>query len=284
MCSQKSSIWRISKVVSNDNKLNTIYDRVYEKLKKLNRESNDDIFTLEKGRLYRIISEILEESAFEDPQEKTSKICNAVNIEKTNSPSDDSRVVQDLSKIFTERQITPKIRQGIKNIITRFNQNPEDSMKWFVVAACMLVGVYACLQYLEGRKNQAQNRQSSSSIPASLCLVVQASEVSSLNITLGSSIDGRDLKSLFEYASYFLCERKSEAEKIEEGLVFSDEEIPRDSPKEVYVRIAISDGKPMINKTIRYEIKENIEDSQQYKVEKLKCLWSLSGLESFTRI
>lgn len=294
----------ISKLVSNDNNLSKIYNQVYEELK----TRSDYVLKSERGRLYSIISEILEESNPGSRQEITNIICNEVKIKNTNVLDDDFKVVRELlSEVFTERQFTSKIfPQQVKNLANQvivglnqhLNTNEEDSMKWLVVAACMLVGVYPCLQYLKrhlkglkkdkvtsGQANLQRpplEKQPARPIPAGLCLVVPASEIRSIQV--GSSIDGGRLAELINSASYFLCKLKTEAEKLEVGLDLTDDPIPVDSPKEVYARITIPDGKAMIISKTRYEIKENIKDDGQYKVESLNCLKNLSGLGSFTRI
>ena len=287
--------------MSNDNNLSKIYNQVYEELK----TRSDYVLKSERGRLYCIISEILRESTPGSRQEITNIICNEVKIKNTNFLDDDFKIVRELlSEVFTERQFTSKIsqignwaNQVIEGLNQHLNPNEEDSMKLLVVAACMLVGVYACLKYLEDRKkykdtsskpnsqrqpSNASEKKPAPPIPAGLCLVVPASEVSS--IRAGSSIDGRRLEALINSASYFLCESPKQSEKIEERLDLTSDPIPVDSPKEVYARIAIPDGRAMITSKTRYEIKENIKDSEQYKVDKLNCLQNLSGLESFTRV
>ena len=289
--------------MSNDNNLSKIHNQVYEELK----TRSDYVFKRKRGRLYYIISVILEESTPGSRQEITNIICNEVKIKNTNFLDDDFKIVRELlSEVFTERQFTFKIAlQKVKDLANQviegpnqhLNPNEEDSMKWLVVAACMLVGVYACLKYLEDRKkykdtsskpnsqrqpSNASEKKPAPPIPAGLCLVVPASEVSS--IRAGSSIDGRRLEALINSASYFLCESPKQSEKIEERLDLTSDPIPVDSPKEVYARIAIPDGRAMITSKTRYEIKENIKDSEQYKVDKLNCLQNLSGLESFTRV
>ena len=287
--------------MSNDNNLSKIHNQVYEELK----TRSDYVLKSERGRLYCIISEILRESTPGSRQEITNIICNEVKIKNTNFLDDDFKIVRELlSEVFTERQFTSKIsqignwaNQVIEGLNQHLNTNEEDSMKLLVVAACMLVGVYACLKYLEDRKkykdtsskpnsqrqpSNASEKKPAPPIPAGLCLVVPASEVSS--IRAGSSIDGRRLEALINSASYFLCESPKQSEKIEERLDLTSDPIPVDSPKEVYARIAIPDGRAMITSKTRYEIKENIKDSEQYKVDKLNCLQNLSGLESFTRV
>lgn len=282
--------------MSNGNNLNTIYDQVYEKLK----VRYNNLFKDERGKFYNIIREILGES---DPK-VTQIICDAVNIKSKSYPRDDFKIVEELlSEVFTERQVTSNIVPQLKKLTNQVivglnNSNAEDSMKWLVVAACMLVGVYACLQYLEGRKKQDQRRRSqpqpstppetkptSMPIPAGLCLVVPASSISSFQT--GECLDGQSLTRLINSASYFLCKRLTEAKNLERSLEVTTEaikDIPVDSPREVYVRVKIDNGKEMIDKTTRYEIKENIQDSEQYEIETIECLRTLSGLESFIRI
>jgi hypothetical protein len=287
--------------VSNNKKLGMIYEQVYQKLK----ARSNNVLTLERGRLYGIISEILGESNFESRKERTKAICNELNINSNSFLNDDFQIVEQLlSEVFTERQVSFKIvPRSVKNfasqVIVGFNNHvssnsEEDSMKWLVVAACMLVGVYACLQYLR-RTEQEQGRRSSAPpqpstpevktppIPAELCLVVPASEVSDL--IHSPDLKGDRLKELVNSASYFLCSSsKEKIENIEKNLDSTNEIIPVDSLKDVYIRISIEDGREMIDKTIRYEIKTNLKDSQTYQIKKLNCLRTLSGLESFIRI
>lgn len=277
-----------------------IYEKVYENLK----TRSNYVLKNERGRLYCIISEILGESHSPSRQEITRKICNGLNINDNSFLSDDFQIVEQLlSEVFTERQVPFKIvPRPVKNfasqVIVGFNNHissnsEEDSMKWLVVTACMLVGVYACLQYLtqkkpeQGRRSSAPPQPSTPEvktppIPAELCLVVPASEVSDLSP--GSLLKGDRLKKLVNSASYFLCSSKKKIESIEGSLDLTNEIIPVDSLKDIYIRILVEDGREMIDKTIRYEIKTNLKDSQTYPIKKLNCLRTLSSLESFIRI
>ena len=264
-----------------DNNLGEIYDKVYKNLKK----SSNHVLTIEEGRLYFIISEILQES------ESCEKFCSELKIEPSNSLEEDRQFVEEkLSEVFTKCPFPDKMANKIvkmarvvsKPILNR-NQNEGDSMKWLVVAACVLVGVYACWKYLEKQKYpqpqtsaSPENRQPS---PAELCLVVPALKVSSFQV--GSEIDGNTLKELVSSASYFLCKSVTDALEIEKRLPLTDDVIPTDSPRGVYVGITIEGGEEMIDNKTRYEIKENLKDSQIYRVNKLNYLKSLSGLESF---
>lgn len=261
----------VSKLVSNVNSLSGIYEEVYEKLKK----ERQDIFELKTGRLYSIISEILEESNLGSLQTKTEKICTELKIKASHSSIEDDKVIKELSKILLKCKISS-------------HQDSENYMELLIFTACILVGVVACLQYIRHRKKQnhaGETCQSSfvpvaePSVVAELCLVVPASEVSSLSV--GSSIYGNRLKELVTSASYFLCEVVREAFDIEQSLPLTKDPIPTDSPKAVYIRVTIENGQKMIDKTTRYEIKENIEDTKQYQIQKINCLQSLSGLEIF---
>jgi len=282
--------------VSNNESLGIIYEQVYNKLKK-----NPNVLGVKRGKLYAIICEILGESDLQSRQQITQKICNEVKVSPNNRLDDDLKVIEELlSEVFIERSIPEIISTGVaivKNFTNpstvSFNQN-EDNMKLLVIVACILVGVYFCIQYLDSntQKKNVSTRSPNSSektpptpptlpIPAKLCLIVPASSVSTFQID--SYLDGKSLKMLINSASYFLSKSPKQVENIETKLDFSTESIPQDSPKEVYIRVEIKNGREMLDKETRYEIKENVQDSEQYKIEDIRCLWTLSGLESFIR-
>ena len=282
--------------MSNNESLGIIYEQVYNKLKK-----NPNVLGVKRGKLYAIICEILGESDLQSRQQITQKICNEVKVSPNNRLDDDLKVIEELlSEVFIERPITRIISTGVaivRNFINpstvSFNQN-EDNMKLLVIVACILVGVYFCIQYLDSntQKKNVSTRSPNSSektpptpptppIPAKLCLIVPASSVSTFQID--SYLDGKSLKMLINSASYFLSKSPEQVENIETKLDFSTESIPQDSPKEVYIRVEIKNGREMLDKETRYEIKENVQDSEQYKIEDIRCLWTLSGLESFIR-
>ena len=254
-------------------RLREIYEEVHRNLKK----HCQNILTLKKGRLYNIISEILGES--DCPQEKTKEICNLVGIQAYNSSSEDDEFIRKLTRIFkVQYNKAPS------------NQNSENDMESLLVfTACILVGVLACRQYIERKKENSARQIPQQVSPAhqnecysaELCLVVPASEVSGLKSL--QLLDGRRLKELVDLASYFLCTTKEKALAIEEGLPLTDEDIPPDSPRGVYVRVAIKSDNNIIDKTTQFEIKENIGDSKKYSINKVNWLRGLSGLESFIR-
>jgi len=259
--------------VSNNKSLKTIYQEVYDELEKSCQDVLDP--RRERARLSAIVFAILGKSTLQiDVQE----IFNAVGIKDSDFSDDDDKIVEELSQIF-KSQVSPK-------------RNPRAYMEFLVFTACALVGVSACLKYLKSKKEPDKMGQSISDLhplasetkfsPAELCLVVPASEVSSFSH--GSCLNGMQLKKLVNSASYFLCTTSREILKIEKDLPLTDEAIPVDSPRGVYVRFTVESGNNMIDKTTRYEIKENIKDSEKYQIIKLKWLGGFSGLESFIRI
>ena len=276
----------------NKRDLHRINEQVYKKLK--TNTNSDYVFKRKNGILYFLIREISKES---DPNFDIEEICRTLDITQSNSQDKDFRIVKDLfsNQLFTEDQISSKISLASME----FKQNKEEFMEWLVATVCILVGIFTCLQYLKGPKKQDQIKgtyqeiqrsapsEAKSHEPAerkvvSLCLVVPAFEVGSHQI--GSKIYGNRLKELVTSSSYFLCKPVREVLEIQQNLPLTDDPIPTDSPRGVYVQIDIEDGQEMIDKGTRYEIKENINDSQEYIIIQIKCLRSLSGLEPFTRI
>ncbi|NEP57762.1 MAG: hypothetical protein F6K31_12190 [Symploca sp. SIO2G7] len=282
--------------------LKRIHEQVFEEVMK-----NPQIQGLERGLLYKIIQIILREEESQ-AQEKTQEICKPLGIEPNSRRDDDYTVIADLIDVlFIDRQalaeLIPLPRElginfSISNISIKVNQqfkhNEEKKMRWFIVAAATLVGVYYCIKYLKNtqqqkarktQSNQEKNLPSSlpPPIPAALCLVVPAKIASSFKI--GSSLSANDVVHLIDNASYFLCTLFKKANSNEELLAKTNESILPDSQQEVYIRIDVNDGgRDIIDQTIPYILKRNLPTSAQFTVKELACLRNLSGLERFNRI
>ncbi|NET39983.1 MAG: M48 family metallopeptidase [Cyanothece sp. SIO1E1] len=96
-------------------------------------------------------------------------------------------------------------------------------------------------------------------------------------------ISAFQLKELVDEAFYFLCVGPSETESVEYDLDVIEGHLD-DSQKEAYIKIHISDGRSIIGKTIRFELKNNLQDSAKYEVEEKACLRSRKGLKRFNRV
>ena len=165
-------------------------------------------------------------------------------------------------------------------------------MEWiFVAASFTFVGLF---YYKQTRDKKEQEKIKPTiaptqeqpiyqrPIPAGLCLIVPASIVS--NFLNSSNLKVEDVKYLIDNASYFICTTVKVAESNDEYLKTTDETIPPDSRRDVYIRITINDGHNMIAQTMRYYLKNNLPIQAYCKVEKIACLKNPSGLEKFNRI
>jgi hypothetical protein len=117
---------------------------------------------------------------------------------------------------------------------------------------------------------------------AALCLIVPASEVSDLiNRT---EIHAYRINQLIDAASYFLCTHLRNAESTQMFLNLTNEDIPTDSRRDVYIRIDIDNGLKIIDKEVRYILQRDLPANSLGIIEKLACLKNLSGLEAFNRV
>ena len=278
--------------------LKDIYNEVYYKVIR----EDKDILDKKKGVLYSTISLLFDEYYLKDPQDKTAWLCKQLKIQN-NSP-----IKKDLELAITiltslEQSLIPMdmpIPKSIpekglevKNRLAQSILNDNNILLVIVICACVLVGAYVCLKYLN-RKNSKSARMKgqkasspdlniyqpviSSLQPAVLCLIVPGNVAS----VLPPKININQLKDLIDSASYFLCVKKDE--KVEDRLNLTNEPIPTKSQKEVFVKVELSNGMDLIGKTTRYEIKSNLNESIVCEIQTVKCLKNLSGLESFIRI
>lgn len=267
---------------SNSLKLIQIYNKVYEKF----RANHSDIpSSTNTGILYTAISDLI-------PRKK-NKILREFSISENNRIEYDYERSADLvAGIFSKNGAEEIARKVIVGLIKNTTREDEERMKWIIIAACILVGVSACLAYLNGRKetkNSTSKKQnpdpieprSSPPVPAVLYLVVPASIASQFSSQ--QSVNIYEVKELIDTASYFLCKRDSSNNQNPLNLAL-DKPIDPNSQRDVCVEIEILDGKSIIGKTTRFEIKENLVDGAVYTISSIACLQNLYGLEDFNRV
>jgi hypothetical protein len=282
-----------------NNNLKDLYDKVFEKIK-------PKIKDLKKGILYKSIQIILLEDNPNVEQVETLVICNRFDIRPNAYRNEDIIFVHNIREIFSytisesdiEREVLKKIKTATEKILNYESGDKKmEELKWIVFGACAVLGAYFCIQYLEGQnkknsisKMEQVNRKSEdlqytaprSPISAALCLIVPANTV--ISLSNGVSINVNDLSYLIDSASYFVCATTDDANLIEQQLTMTSETISPNSNREVYIRIKISDCENLIDKKITYILKTNLPVNVDFIVEKIACLRSLSGLESFNRI
>jgi len=272
--------------VDNEN-LQELYRKVFQKLK-----FHPDIANLKKGILYKTIQILLGEEGL-NSQAKTKEICDYFWIKPNSSIDEDRKTSEELVS-----QIVSQISMGRKSSIrsTRTNQDKNQGIYMeyiFVVAACILVGVYASKKYIDQDPQQKpklipidepkkQLPVPVAPIPADLCLIVPASVAS--NFSPESKLTHVDLIHLIDNASYFLCTQVETTDSNEQNLEITAENIPSDSRREVYMRININDGRNIIEQKIPYYLKTHLPNQAHCIVKKLACLKNLSGLDKFNRV
>jgi hypothetical protein len=236
-----------------------------------------------KGLLYKTIQIIVGEEQSQE-KEKTRKICDYFGIKRDANKDEDKKIINDLLDGILKN--TP-----INTIAKLINQGVN--MEWiFVAAAFTFVGLFYYKQTRDKKEQEkikptiAPTTQgqpiSKSPIPADLCLIVPASIVS--NFLNTSNLKVEDVKYLIDNASYFLCTTVKVADSNEEYLKTTDETIPPDSRRDVYIRININDSRNMSGQTMRYYLKDNLPIQAYCTVKKIACLKNPSGLENFNRV
>ncbi|MEH2194184.1 MAG: hypothetical protein V7K98_16310 [Nostoc sp.] len=239
-----------------------IFEQVYEKIKYQKR-----------GVLYTVILMVRGE-------ELAKEISNDYDIKENGHLDEDQKILQRLINNPPENYLKNKDNE----------EKEKEKMKWILVTAFTLIGLYLSVQYLKQRqKGQTESVEATKPqsappppIPAALCLIIPASIAS--NFKNASNLSVNDLTNLIDSASYFLCTHIKAADSNEQLLEITDEYIPPDSKREVYIRINIDDGRNLIDKKMPYYLKTNLQNNKQYAVKQLACLKNLSGLEKFNRV
>lgn len=250
-----------------------------------------------KGVLSSVIYIILEQD-----KSQAESLCKYFKINSKSPLNNDLSISSDIIGLFISSPNDKKqwimnfVKDGVNKLRKSIGNNLEDDeMKLYqiVVIGCLIVGVFACIKYLESKqiKPQEEDDYGISSPkqkiykPAALCLVVPASVVGSLKNN--NLINVSEIEEIIDKALYFLCTNYQDADANQQRLELVNKDISNASENtEVYVRINISDGEEMIGQTIPYILKKKLPPNGQYVVTELACLKYLSnsGLEKFNRV
>ncbi|MDB9535674.1 hypothetical protein PN451_07435 [Dolichospermum planctonicum CS-1226] len=260
--------------------LKTLYEQVFEKV-------YPHINGHKKGILFTVIHLIVPENAQE--------ILSLSNISDKASVEDDLSILSDIIGLFVstsndkKQQITAQFQEVFNNLLD-LSKYENNDLKLFqiVVIGCLIVGVSACLSFL--RKEQQSPKSIPSNIPLgnssppqknpqSLCLVIPESVLGG-NIKENYPINISEIGKLIDNSAYFLCTNSEHADKIQERLELTEENVSE--PKEVYIRINIADAEEMMGKKFPYILKRNLPANGIGVVRKIAYLkyLSVSGLES----
>ena len=264
--------------------LKTLYEQVFEKV-------YPHINGHKKGILFTVIHLIVPENAQE--------ILSLSNISDKASVEEDLSILSDIIDIFVstpngkKQQITAQFQEVFNNLLD-LSKYENNDLKLFqiVVIGCLIVGVSACLSFL--RKAQQSPKNIPSNIPSniplgnssppqknpqSLCLVIPESVLGG-NIKENYPINISEIGKLIDNSAYFLCTNSEHADKIQERLELTEENVSE--PKEVYIRINIADAEEMMGKKFPYILKRNLPANGIGVVRKIAYLkyLSVSGLES----
>lgn len=277
-----------------DENIKEIYEQVFN-------EVYPQVKELKRGFLFKVIQIILREEQLKTP-EKTLEICVSLGIKSNAYREDDNKIIDDLvDAVFVDRQTVTRgipAREFFRLVSKKINQQLFDNekmeeMKWIIVGACTIVGLYFCIKYLKEVQQQKIERERGvrevtrqqlppPPIPAALCLVVPANIASTLKTN--SSLSVSNIADLIDSASYFLCTTFKKANLNEQRLELTDEYISPDSQREVYIRVDVSNGRDLLDKKIPYILKTNLLTNAQFIIKQLACLKNLSGLEVFNRV
>lgn len=265
--------------------LKTVYEQVFEEIYPHIKEGK-------KGVLSTVIYLIVPESA--------TKICSSFGIDSKALLEHDLLISFDILSLFVstpndkKEQITEQFKEVFKNLLdlSKYAENNDLKLFQIVVIGCLIVGVSACLIYLN-KKPSSKNILSGNSSspqknpkPVSLSLVVPASVLGG-NIKENYPINIPDIEKLIDNSSYFLCTDSEQADKTQERLELTEENITNVSEqREVYIRINIADAEEVMGKKVPYILKRNLPANGQGIVRKIACLkyLSVSGLENLNRI
>jgi hypothetical protein len=261
------------------NHLESLYNDIFEQVNPRLKTNN--------GVLFTAIHVILEAD-----NSQASEICRYLDIREDTSLENDFK--------FADRVIAKPFEFKITFFRDQELEKDKDMKNWIVVIACVLVGAYACIKFIEDTKKR-KVRQSPRDdmrpptlekekpisppqpVTVALCLVVPAYLVS--NIKDQYPIDVYEIEKLIDKASYFICTHLNEADSLQQYLEFTNENILNiGEQREVYIRINIPNGQEMIGKTSTYILKRNLPSNSQGVVRQIACLNNLSGLEKFNRV
>jgi hypothetical protein len=307
--------------MSNSVSIDKRKDRCLHDHDKVFRIVYDEVKYKRFGILFRSLELLLEHD-----NQHLERLREILGVKQSASLEDDQKIIDEYLELTSEK--TASIERFIIRVLARSRRHIEiifrevrtednernsinqqkgkmeldDTIKWIVAGALILVGLYACLQFLEKRQTQKSESptsrtrasrsyqdadpisQDSQIVPVSLCLVVPSHIVAdSPEIIPNRSVSEETIERLIDNASYFLCAEHG-VDIYERGLSFLEAELPPDSQREVYVRIAISDGGEMLGKRVPYALKSNLNPRATFTVQRVFLLRDLSGLDQFNRI
>ena len=282
-------------------------EKVGQNRERLYRAICEEIYpqikNLKEGVLFTVIYIILESD-----NSQAQKICEYLKIKDSAELEDDLSISADIIGLFLTNPnnktqwINDKIIKPAKEFFEYARKliRSNNDMKLFeiVVIGCLIVGIVACVKYLERVKKERElgdrrkippldssPPRKKVPVPVALCLVVPASVVE--NVRKNSPIDVSNIEKLIDNSLYFLCTTPEDANVTWELLDRTAEDITTVSEqREIYVRIDIADGEDMIGKKVPYILKRNLPSNGQGIVTELACLkyLSVAGLENFNRI
>jgi hypothetical protein len=261
-----------------------IYKQIVEKI--YPETKNNDC-----GIMYEALSIILA-----DKQEHKNYICEKFAIELYSSLEEDVKIsehfLSDITSIvYIDRLLGIKFVNekvsgtcvSISKIIDQVNPlspQKENQMKLVITAVCLMVGAYACYQFL--RRSNVKNAQSQKMIngfKSSLCLVVPASTVYELQE--GQFINRDQILKLIDSATEFLCIEHDKAINAEVDVY---EEPTPDSRLKFYIRIDLENAGNIIGKETQYGMKRELPSNVTGQITQLGFLKNVSILRSFNRI
>jgi hypothetical protein len=264
-----------------NNNFNVIYRQLVKKVLDLNQSHNS-----ETGRLYKTIQIIVGEEKSQSSV-KTREICDHFGIKSYSSIEEDKRIIGNLLDVIFPDNKVFLFRESAKLL----NNFVGGNMEWiFIATGLTLVGII--YNQLSSKQKDEKSQESELKeekqepsyqnplpvdlCPVDLCLVIPASIAS--NLKPGSNLNFDQLIDIIDSASYFLCTTDANSTV---KLNTTDEVPLSDSMQEFYIKIRINDGGNLIDKKIRYYLKDNLGQDVKGNIEELMCLRDLSGLEKF---
>ena len=214
--------------MTNLDNLCKIYRNVFEYLKQDDNLPYIKLYT--RGNLFNLIKILLLENN-KEAIPKTQSICDELSIAQKTSHQDEISLCHSIVPIAIQRTV---------------NQGEPGKMKLIILGACILVGVGACLAYIQFRRNQALAtpkrqedsylEQESSERPKPFTLLLVLPYNGRLLNKGMMPIDS--LKNLIDSSSFFYCCPEKDVRSIEVSLdeLSEDDSIQPGEYGEIYER------------------------------------------------
>lgn len=187
------------------------------------------------------------------------------------------------------------IKNNFNNLVTKINSEMKISL--IILVALIIVILYRSgiinkkfkkdnnlreKGRVEDERSITPSETKVLQFPVSICLIVYARDVA--NLTVGQIISTDEVKKYLACASYYKVIRDEFVDDLEKKLSISNKPILKDSMRDTYLRIKVSDGKEIIDKSNKFAISENLNAGSQYTIAYLGCLDNLRGVEEFIRV